>query len=68
MQQTLAQPARSTPISEAEDAQHFLTPDLVRRVDAALCRVGLFGEVRLVVVKGRLRFIQVVHSESVDES
>jgi len=41
-----------------------LTPTLVRQVDEALARVGAFGEVRLVVVKGHLRFIQVMQSES----
>ena len=42
-----------------------LNATLVRQVDEALARVGAFGEVRLVVVKGRLRFIQVMKSESV---
>ena len=42
-----------------------LNPTLVRQVDEALARVGAFGEVRLIVVKGRLRFIQVMKSESV---
>ena len=41
-----------------------LNPTLVQQVDEALARVGAFGEVRLIVVKGRLRFIQVMQSES----
>lgn len=41
-----------------------LSPTQIRRVDEALVRVGDFGEVRLVVTKGRLRFIQVLQSES----
>lgn len=36
------------------------------RVDEALRRLGPYGEVRLIVVKGRLRFIQTVRSEDVD--
>ncbi|HEB63955.1 MAG TPA: hypothetical protein ENJ02_00215 [Chloroflexi bacterium] len=35
----------------------FLTPEQVAMVDEALRALGDFGEVRLVVEKGRLRFI-----------
>jgi hypothetical protein len=48
-----------------EDELSFLTRQTVRRVDEALCRLGPYGEVRLVVMKGRLRFIQTVRSEEV---
>ncbi|MGC8782480.1 MAG: hypothetical protein ACP5UQ_16590 [Anaerolineae bacterium] len=48
-----------------EDELRFLTRQTVRRVDDALCRIGSYGEVRLIVIKGRLRFIQTVHSEEV---
>jgi hypothetical protein len=77
MHQTIAQLAQ--PASETEDARmvtplgdkgvtmNYLTPDLVRRVDEALSKVGAFGEVRLIVIKRRLRFIQVVRSESIGE-
>jgi len=44
---------------------HFLTRQTVRRVDEALGRIGPYGEVRLIVIKGRLRFIQTVRSEEV---
>lgn len=44
-----------------------LTPELVARIDEAICRVGQFGEVRLVLVRGELRFIQVTVSENVNE-
>jgi len=43
-----------------------VTRHTVRRVDEALRRLGPYGEVRLIVVKGRLRFIQTVRSEDVD--
>lgn len=45
----------------------FLTPFLVAQIDRALSKVGEFGEVRLVVMKGKLRFIQIMQSESVSE-
>ena len=48
------------------DRTRFMTPDLVRRTEAALGSVGAFGEVRLIIEKGRVRFIEVVHSESLD--
>jgi hypothetical protein len=40
-----------------------LTAELASRIEAALARVGAFGEVRLVVVKGRVRFIETLRSE-----
>lgn len=43
-----------------------LDADLVARLDRALKRVGDVGQVRLVVVKGRLRFIEVLQSESIN--
>jgi hypothetical protein len=43
-----------------------LDVQLMRRVNEALATVGDFGEVRLIVVKGRVRFIQVVRSEDLN--
>ncbi len=40
----------------------LLTPDQVIQVDQALASIGPFGEVRLVKVKGQLRFIQKLDS------
>jgi hypothetical protein len=37
----------------------FLLPDQIEMIDEALCRTGEYGEVRLVVEKGKLRFIVV---------
>jgi hypothetical protein len=45
----------------------FLTVPVACQIEEALRRVGDFGEVRLVVVKGKLRFIQVMRSENVQE-
>ena len=36
---------------------NFLLPKHIQMIDEALCSMGDFGEVRLVVEKGRLRFI-----------
>jgi hypothetical protein len=35
----------------------FLKPGEIRMIDEALGKVGEFGEVRLVVERGRLRFL-----------
>lgn len=51
----------------ARNALAFLNPFLITRIDRALSEVGEFGEVRLVVMKGKLRFIQIMQSESVSE-
>jgi hypothetical protein len=40
----------------------LLTPEQVLQVDRALASIGPFGEVRLVKVKGQLRFIQKLDS------
>ena len=45
----------------------MLNPDLITKIDDALCQVGAFGEVGLIIVKGKLRFIKTVASESVDD-
>lgn len=39
-----------------------LTPDQILEIDRALESLGPFGEVRLVKVKGKLRFIQRLES------
>jgi hypothetical protein len=41
---------------------HSLTPRQVQMIDDALQQVGDFGEVRLVVQRGRLRFVEIVRS------
>lgn len=41
---------------------HSLTPRQVQMIDDALREVGPFGEVRLIKVKGRLRFIEKLES------
>jgi len=35
----------------------FLEKREIRMIDEALCRLGEYGEVRLVVEKGRLRYV-----------
>lgn len=53
--------------ASSRGALAFLNPLLIDRIDRALSEVGEFGEVRLVVMKGKLRFIQIMQSESVSE-
>lgn len=44
-----------------------LAPAVIRRIQQALARVGDFGEISLVIVKGEIRFIQITRSESLNE-
>jgi hypothetical protein len=37
----------------------FLLPEQIAMIDEALCRIGEYGEVHLVVEKGKLRFIEI---------
>lgn len=46
----------------------FLNAETACLIDRALQEVGDFGEVRLLVEKGRLRFIQKTRSEKVTDS
>ncbi len=59
--------AKSDRQNSARGALAFLNPFLIDRIDRALSEVGEFGEVRLVVMKGKLRFIQIMQSESLSE-
>lgn len=40
----------------------FLQPAQIKIIDRALEQVGDYGEVRLVVERGKLRYIEVAHS------
>jgi hypothetical protein len=65
-------PSITRPLTLKDDADcdqkaAFLTAQVAGQIEEALCKVGDFGEVRLVVVKGRLRFIQIMRSENVQE-
>jgi hypothetical protein len=42
--------------SNVEDYK-FLQPHQIEMIDEALCSLGQYGEVRLIVEKGRLRFL-----------
>ena len=52
----------STGRKAASNPLSMLTPEQIRAVDRALAHVGPFGEVRLIKVKGKLRFIQELDS------
>jgi len=49
------QPSQTSP--PTEQTPNFLETDQILMIDQALCSVGEYGEVHLVVEKGRLRFI-----------
>ncbi len=48
---------RNILVREKLQALQFLTPEQVAIIDEALASVGEYGEVRLVVEKGSLRFL-----------
>jgi hypothetical protein len=45
------------PSQDHHDDYLFLLPRHIQMIDEALCSLGEYGEVRLVVEKGRLRFL-----------
>lgn len=47
----------STPRYLSTNASQFLQPNQIAMIDEALRSLGEFGEVRLIVEKGRLRFV-----------
>jgi len=55
---------RSNPPAENSKSYRFLNPDQIAMIDEALGSLGQYGEVRLVVEKGRLRFL--VTQKSID--
>ena len=50
--------------AENSKSRRFLNPDQIAMIDEALSSLGQYGEVRLVVEKGRLRFL--VTQKSID--
>jgi hypothetical protein len=44
-------------IDKGEQIYQFLQPSQIEMIDEALSSVGDFGEVRLIVEKGHLRFL-----------
>jgi len=46
-----------SPYNDKDDVYHFLLPRHIQMIDEALCSLGEYGEVRLVVEKGQLRFL-----------
>ena len=60
-------PAPDGPAPQLSPPKMSLTPAQLARVEQALATVGTFGEVRLLVRNGRLRAIQTVYCEGVNE-
>jgi hypothetical protein len=55
MSETL--PSHKFPCQDKNDDHHFLLPRHIQMIDEALFSLGEFGEVRLVVEKGQLRYL-----------
>jgi hypothetical protein len=45
--------------------QRHITPELIEMIEEALATLGEYGEVRLIVVRGRLRFVVTQRSMDV---
>ena len=52
----------SNVLIQAGDSLEFLSDSQARMIDEALTAVGEFGEVRLVVQKGRIRYVVIEKS------
>ncbi len=65
----MTEPSRmASYVLPGEEPLRFLDRATIMRIDQALCKVGDFGEVVLVIVKGHLRFIQITQSENIREA
>ena len=64
----LKHPAESSPPLDRHGNFRLLTPDAVIRIEQALQAVGEYGEVSLIVTKGRLRYIEITQSEKLQDS
>lgn len=47
----------SLDLEKGLSSTRFLTSQQVAMIDEALCSIGEYGEIRLVVEKGKLRFL-----------
>ncbi len=52
---------------QPDDYGRSLDPAVLHRIEQALARVGDFGEVRLIVVRGQLKFIETLQSENMGD-
>ena len=59
--------SRPLPRRAVDDDLPALDPEVIRRIQQALARVGDFGEIGLVVVKGQIKFIEITCSENLNE-
>jgi hypothetical protein len=57
MMEQVSDQANTQPAQDEQPILKFLDPAQVPMIDEALSVVGEFGEVRLIVEKGRLRFV-----------
>ncbi len=50
-------PPRPVPPDNDSNSHQFLLPHQIKMINEALCSLGEYGEVRLIVEKGRLRYL-----------
>jgi len=58
----------STPNSLTVSQLGVLHQREIAVIEAALKKVGAFGEVHLVIERGRIRFVRTIRSEAIEDS
>jgi hypothetical protein len=59
---------RDATLKSKDSSWLYLDTEQIRRIDKALAEAGDFGEVRLIKAKGKLRFIQILTSQDLNEA
>lgn len=66
MQSAQSSEAITEPVAPV--SKTLLTAHSIAVIEAALRKVGAFGEVHLIVERGHLRFVRTLKSEAIDSS
>ena len=61
-------------MTESPEAQRSIQPQIkllrprdIAFIEDAMRKVGPFGEIHLVIERGRIRFVRMIKSEAIDE-
>jgi hypothetical protein len=54
-------------VTDARPSSPLLRPSDIEFIEKALRQVAPFGEVHLVVERGRIRFVRTIKSEPIDQ-
>lgn len=60
--------AESKPIPHASGSDLVLRARQIAAIEAALRKIGPYGEVHLIVERGRIRFVRTIKSEPIDSA